>query len=43
MAKAQISPPAPVINEKQLAYWVALMKDQDMLKGSPQPAQLLFK
>jgi NitT/TauT family transport system substrate-binding protein len=43
VAKAQISPPAPVINEKQLAYWVALMKDQDMLKGSPQPAQLLFK
>jgi NitT/TauT family transport system substrate-binding protein len=43
LAKVQISPPAPVINEKQLAYWVALMKDQDMLKGSPQPARLIFK
>ena len=43
LAKAQISVPAPVITEKQLAYWVALMKDQDMLKGNPQPARLLFK
>lgn len=43
LAKAQISPPAPVISEKQLAYWVALMKDQEMLKGSPDPARLLFK
>lgn len=43
LAKAQISPPAPVISEKQLAYWVALMKDQEMLRGSPDPARLLFK
>lgn len=43
LAKAQISPPGPVVTEKQLAYWVDLMKDQDMLKGSPQPAKLLFK
>ncbi|HKB55361.1 MAG TPA: ABC transporter substrate-binding protein [Ramlibacter sp.] len=43
IARAQISPPAPVITEKQLAYWIALMKDQDMLKGSLQPAQLIFK
>jgi NitT/TauT family transport system substrate-binding protein len=43
IAKVQISPPAAVITDKQLAYWVALMKDQEMLKGSPQPAQLIFK
>jgi NitT/TauT family transport system substrate-binding protein len=43
LAKVQISPPAPVINEKQLAYWVALMKDQEMLKGSPDPARLIVK
>ena len=43
LAKAQISPPGPVVTEKQLAYWVDLMKDQEMLKGSPQPAKLLFK
>ena len=34
LAKAQISPPSPVITEKQLAYWVGLMKDQGMLKGN---------
>ena len=34
LAKAQISPPTPLITEKQLAYWVDLMKDQGMLKGS---------
>jgi NitT/TauT family transport system substrate-binding protein len=43
LAKAQISPPGPVVSEKQLAYWVALMKDQEMLKGSPEPAKLIFK
>ena len=43
VAKAQISPPAPIISEKQLTYWVNLMKDQEMLKGSPEPAKLLFK
>jgi NitT/TauT family transport system substrate-binding protein len=34
LAKAQISPPSPLITEKQLAYWVGLMKDQGMLKGN---------
>jgi NitT/TauT family transport system substrate-binding protein len=43
LAKAQISPPGAVVSEKQLAYWVALMKDQEMLKGSPEPAKLIFK
>ena len=32
IAKVQISPPGPVVTEKQLTYWVNLMKDQDMLK-----------
>ncbi len=43
LAKMQISPPGPVVTDKQLAYWVDLMKDQDMLKGSPEPAKLIFK
>ena len=29
--------------EKQLAYWVGLMKDQEMLKTEPQVANLLAK
>ena len=43
LAKMQISPPGAVITEKQLAYWVALMKDQDMLKTDPKLATLIFK
>ena len=43
LAKMQISPPGPVVTEKQLAYWVALMKDQDMLKAEPKLATLIFK
>jgi NitT/TauT family transport system substrate-binding protein len=43
LAKMQISPPGAVITEKQLAYWVALMKDQDMLKTEPKLATLIFK
>jgi NitT/TauT family transport system substrate-binding protein len=43
LAKEQISPPGPVVSEKQLAYWVALMKDQEMLKGNPEPAKLIVK
>ena len=43
LAKAQISPPGPVINDKQVAYWVNLMKDQDMLKGSIDAAKILFR
>jgi NitT/TauT family transport system substrate-binding protein len=43
LAKAQISPPGPVVSEKQLAYWVSLMKDQEMLKTSPEPAKLIVK
>lgn len=43
LAKSQISPPGPVVTEKHLNYWVGLMKDQDMLKGSPNVANLLAK
>ncbi len=43
LAKAQISPPGPIVTDKQLAYWVGLMKDQDMLKGSPNLASLIVK
>lgn len=41
LAKIQISPPGPVVNEKQLNYWIGLMKDQDMLRGTPNVAQLI--
>ena len=43
LAKAQISPPGPIVTEKQLAYWVGLMKEQEMLKGSPDLATLIVK
>jgi NitT/TauT family transport system substrate-binding protein len=43
LAKAQISPPGPVVTEKQLSYWVGLMKDQDMLKSNLNVANLLVK
>ena len=43
LAKSQISPPAPVINEKQLAYWVDVMTEQKMLKATPKVAQLIVK
>jgi NitT/TauT family transport system substrate-binding protein len=43
LAKIQLSPPGPVVTEKQLNYWVALMKDQEMLKSTPAVAQLIVK
>lgn len=43
LAKTQISPPAPVVTTKQLDYWVGLMKEQEMLKSTPNVAGLLFK
>ncbi|MEY2952622.1 MAG: hypothetical protein RLZZ401_709 [Pseudomonadota bacterium] len=42
-AKMQISPPGAVVTEKQLNWWVGLMKEQDMLKAAPNVAQLLVK
>jgi NitT/TauT family transport system substrate-binding protein len=43
LAKAQISPPGPVVTTKQLTYWIDLMKDQEMLKTTPDVARLIAK
>lgn len=43
LAKVQISPPGAIVTEKQLQYWVALMKDQEMLKTSIAVANLIAK
>jgi NitT/TauT family transport system substrate-binding protein len=43
IARVQISPPGPVVTEKQLSYWLGLMKDQNMLKGTPDVALLIVK
>ncbi|BEP64182.1 ABC transporter substrate-binding protein [Variovorax sp. V213] len=43
LAKIQVSPPGAMVNEKQLGYWVGLMKDQDMLKTSIDVAKLIAK
>ena len=43
LAKIQISPPGPVVTEKQLNYWVGLMKDQSMLQTEPKIATLIVK
>lgn len=42
-AKMQISPPGPVVSEKQMGWWLALMKEQEMLKTSPVVAGLIVK
>lgn len=43
LAKAQISPPGPAVSDKQLAYWVGLMKDQEMLKSPVDVAKLIVR
>ena len=43
LAKVQISPPGPLVSEKQLDFWVAMMKDQEMLKTQINVAQLIVK
>ena len=43
IAKMQISPPGPTVSDAQVAYWLALMKDQDMLKTSIDPARLIVR
>jgi NitT/TauT family transport system substrate-binding protein len=42
-AKMQISPPGAVVTEKQLNWWIGLMKEQDMLKTTLNVSQLLVK
>ncbi|MET0208353.1 MAG: ABC transporter substrate-binding protein [Burkholderiaceae bacterium] len=43
LAKIQISPPGPVVTEKQLSYWVGLMKDQGMLQTNLDVGKLIAK
>lgn len=43
LAKMQITVPGAIVTDKQLAYWVGLMKEQGMLKGEPKVASLVFK
>jgi len=43
LAKVQVAPAAPVVTARQLDAWVAMMKDQDMLKTSPATAALIAK
>jgi NitT/TauT family transport system substrate-binding protein len=43
LAKIQISPPGPLVSDKQLGYWVGLMKDQDMLKSPVDVATLIAR
>ena len=42
-AKMQLTPPRPVVTEKQLQWWVDIMKEQEMLKSTPNVAQLIVK
>jgi NitT/TauT family transport system substrate-binding protein len=43
LAKMQISPPGPTVSEKQMTFWVDLMKDQEMLKTQIDVRKLIFK
>ena len=43
LAKVQISPPGATVSEKQLAYWVGLMKEQEMLRTNLNVATLIAK
>ncbi len=43
IAKMQISPPGPTVSDKQVLFWVDMMKDQDMLKSAIDPARVLYR
>ena len=43
LAKIQISPPGPLVTDRQLAYWVGLMKEQDMLKTPVDVTKLVVR
>jgi NitT/TauT family transport system substrate-binding protein len=43
LAKVQVSPPGPVVTDKQLSYWIGLMKEQEMLKTNIDVAKLVAK
>jgi hypothetical protein len=39
----QISPPGPVVNDRQLNGWIQMMNGQDMLKTTPTATSLIVK
>ncbi|MDD5335423.1 MAG: ABC transporter substrate-binding protein [Rhodoferax sp.] len=41
--KMQISPPGPMVSERQLNDWIQMMNGQQMLKTAPAAGQLLVK
>jgi NitT/TauT family transport system substrate-binding protein len=43
LATVQLSPPLPVVQEKQLAWWVEQMLEQKLLKAKPDLAALIVK
>lgn len=43
LARITISPTGPSVSDKQLGYWVGLMKEQDMLRTDPKVASLIVK
>jgi NitT/TauT family transport system substrate-binding protein len=43
LARVQISPPGPLVNVRQVNYWLAMMKDQEMLKTPIDASKLLVK
>jgi NitT/TauT family transport system substrate-binding protein len=43
VVKMQISPPGPVVTDRQLAGWIQMMNGQDMLKSAPAAASLIVK
>ncbi len=43
LARMQISPPGPLVSDKQLDFWVKMMKDQEMLKTDLKIATLVVR
>jgi len=43
LARTTTAPPGPTVTEKQLAYWVKLMKEQDMLKTDIRVASMIAR
>lgn len=43
LAKVQVAPASPLVTAKQLDAWVALMKDQEMLKSVPVTTNLIAR
>jgi len=43
LAKMQMAPLGPLVTEKQLSFWLALMRDQEMLKTEPAVSALIAK